>query len=149
MMKNFMDSAFWTKIDIRMKTINLIKKPMKFGDQFGATAGNPSNPGGQQWGNYFNVADDNPNLQSIRICRRFNNDIECYSNCWYVHICSECKKKEHAERNYKKKWFINNSKINNFLSVISKFFAYFFIDTLTFLLINHDSLWTKKWKKRL
>ena len=112
MMRSSTDSAFWTEIDIRMETINLVRKPMKFSGQFGTTAGSPSNSGGQQWGNYFNVADDNSNLQFIHICRWFNNDIECYSDCWYVHICSECKKKKTCQKNYKKKWFIDNFKIN-------------------------------------
>ena len=132
-----------------MKTINLVKKPAKFNGQFGATAGSPSNPDGQQWDNYFNAADDNPNLQFIRICCWFNNDIECYSDCWYIHICNECKKKEHMEKNYKKKWFIDNSKMNIFLFIISEFFSYFFIDTSAFFLTGHGSLWTEEWKKRL
>ena len=90
LIKNPTDLAFWTKINIKMKAINLIKKPMKFGDQFRATAGSPSNPGGQQWNNYFNAVNDNSNLQFIRICCQFNNDIECYSDYWYVHIYNKC-----------------------------------------------------------
>ena len=144
MMKDLTNPTFWIKINTRMEAINLIRKPTKFDDQFEATANSPSNPGGQQRDNYFNAADDNPNLQFIHICRRFNNDIECYSDCWYVHICSECKKKNHAEKNCKKKWFIDNSKMNIFLSVISKFFSYFFINTSTFSLTDHGPLWTEK-----
>ena len=148
-MRNPTDSAFWTEIDTKMKAINLVRKPMKFDGQFGATAGSPSNPDGQQWDNYSNAADGNPNLQPIRICHQFNNNIECYSDCWYVHICSECKKKEHAKKNCKKKWFINNSEMNIFLSAISESFLYFFTDTSAFFLADHGLLWAEKWKKRL
>ena len=132
-----------------MKTINLIKKSIKFNDQFETTANSPRNPDEQQRDNYFNAADDNPNLQFIHICRRFNNNIECYSNYWYVHICNECKKKNMRKKIAKKKWFIDNSKMNIFLFIISKFFLYFFINTSTFSLTDHDPLWTKKWKKWL
>ena len=148
-MRDPTDPALWTEIDTRMETINLVKKPVKFGGQFRATAGSPSNSGGQQRDNYLNAVDGNPNLQLIRICRRFNNGIECYSGCQYVHICSEYKKKGHAKRNCKKKWFIDNFKMNIFLFVIFESFSYFFIDTSIFFLTDHGSLWTEEWKKRL
>ena len=75
---------------------------MKFGDQFGVTADSSSNSDGQQWDNYFNVANDNSNLQLICICCWFNNNIECYLNCQYVHIYSECKKKNMRKKIAKK-----------------------------------------------
>ena len=108
-----------------MKTINLVRKPMKFGGRFEAPAGSPGNPGGQQRGNYLNVADGNPNLQFIHICRRFNNDIESYSNCWYFHICNEWKKKKHVKKNCKNKWFIKNFKMNIFYSSFQNHFHIF------------------------
>ena len=106
---------------------------MKFGGQFGTTADSPSNSGEQQRGNYFNAADDNPNLQFIHICRRFNNSIECYSDCWYIHIYNKYKKKNMRKEITKKndssiisKWTFFCSSFQNLFRIFSSTHQHFF-----------------------